>query len=76
MPEVAKPFELRERTDDKLPYDPKAVRGGRPEAELKQEPGASAPAPEPNEPAASEAIQPELSTVPDAHEEQNVITHG
>jgi integrase len=27
MPEVAKPFELRERTDDKLPYDPKAVRG-------------------------------------------------
>jgi len=76
MPEVAKPFELRERTDDKLPYDPKAVRGGRPEAELKQEPGTSAPSSEPIEPAASEAIQPELSTVPDAHEEQNVITHG
>ena len=76
MPEVAKPFELRERTDDKLPYDPKAVRGGRSEAELKQEPEASAPSPEPIEPAASEAIQPELSTVPDAHEEQNVITHG
>ena len=31
MPEIAKPFELRERTDDKLPYDPKAVRGGKPE---------------------------------------------
>jgi type IV secretory pathway TraG/TraD family ATPase VirD4 len=76
MPEVAKPFELRERTDDKLPYDPKTVRGGRPEAELKQEPEASAPAPEPNEPATSEVIEPELSTVPDAHEEQNVITHG
>ena len=76
MPEVAKPFELRERTDDKLPYDPKAARGGRPEAELKQEPEASAPTPEPNEPATSEVIEPELSTVPDAHEEQNVITHG
>ena len=76
MPEVAKPFELRERTDDKLPYDPKAARGGRPEAELKQEPEASASTPEPNEPATSEVIEPELSTVPNAHEEQNVITHG
>ncbi len=76
MPEVAKPFELRERTDDKLPYDPKAARGGRPEAELKQEPEAIAPTPEPNEPATSEVIEPELSTVPNAHEEQNVITHG
>jgi type IV secretory pathway TraG/TraD family ATPase VirD4 len=76
MPGVAKPFELRERTDDKLPYDPKAVRVGRPEMELKQEPEASAPSPEPNEPAASEAIQPELSAVPDGYEEQSVITHG
>lgn len=76
MPEVAKPFELRKRTNDKLPYDPKALRGGRPEAELKQEPETSAPSSEPIEPAASEAVQPELSAVPDAHEEQNVITHG
>src|SRR5580698_1352099 len=48
MPEIAKPFELRERPDDKLPYDPKNIRGGRPEAfpvELKQEPEASAPPP-------------------------------
>ncbi len=74
MPEIAKPFELRERPDDKLPYDPKAVHGG--SQELQQVPVASAPSPEPNEPATSEAIQPELSIVPDAHEEQNVITHG
>jgi type IV secretory pathway TraG/TraD family ATPase VirD4 len=74
MPEIAKPFELRERPDDKLPYDPKAVRGSG--QELQQVPEASAPSPEPNEPATSEVIQPELSVVPDAHEEQNVITHG
>ena len=29
MPEVAKPFELRERPDDKLPYDPKDGTRGR-----------------------------------------------
>ncbi len=34
---------------------PKRLRGGRPEAELKQEPEASAPSSEPIEPAASEA---------------------
>ncbi len=45
MAEVAEPFELRERKDDKLPYDPKAMRGGRPEAELKQEPETATPAP-------------------------------
>ncbi|ADV83167.1 type IV secretion system DNA-binding domain-containing protein [Terriglobus saanensis] len=74
MPEIAKPFELRERKDDKLPYDPKTVRSHRPLTELKQEPEASAPAP--IEPVASEAIEPEISAVPAEHEEQNVITHG
>ena len=75
MPEIAKPFELRERPDDKLPYDPKAIRSG--SQELQQVPEASAHAsPQPNEPATSEVIQPELSVIPDAHEEQNVITHG
>jgi len=76
MPEVAKPFEPQERADDKLPYESKAVPGGRPGAELKQEPEGSATSPEPIETAASKAIQPELSTVVDLHEEQNVITHG
>ncbi len=79
MPEIAKPFELRERPDDKLPYDPKNIRSGKPEAssaELKQEPEPSAPPPTPNEPATSQAVQPELSFTADVHEEQNVITHG
>ena len=47
MPEVAKGFELRERPDDKLPYDPEKMRRARSEAspaELKQEPEAPAPA--------------------------------
>jgi type IV secretory pathway TraG/TraD family ATPase VirD4 len=76
MPEVAKPFELRERTDDKLPYNPKAVRGSRPKAELKQEPEPSAPAPEPNEPAAVQSIQHETVVTPDVHEEQATVHDG
>ncbi|WP_213803169.1 type IV secretion system DNA-binding domain-containing protein [Granulicella sp. dw_53] len=79
MPEIAKPFELRERPDDKLPYDPKNIRSGKPEPsspELKQEPKPSAPTPTPNEPATSQAVQPELPLTTDVHEEQNVITHG
>ena len=79
MPEIAKPFELRERPDDKLPYDPKNIRTGKPEAssaELKQEPEPSAPPSTPNEPATSQAMQQELSLTADVHEEQNVITHG
>jgi len=76
MPEVAKPFELRERTDDKLPYDPKALRGSRPEAELKQEPEPYAPAPEPNEPAAAQSIEPENIVTPEAHEEHAAVHDG
>ncbi len=39
MPEVAKGFELRERPDDKLPYDLRKLRGTEAShAELKQEP--------------------------------------
>jgi hypothetical protein len=79
MPEIAKPFELRDRPDDRLPYDNKNIRRGRPDAspeELKQAPEPSAPLPETNEPATSEAVQPDLSLVSEVHEEQNVITHG
>lgn len=70
MPEIAKPFELRERPDDKLPYVPKSICSDRREPsleELKQEPGASAPTPQmppplpqPNEAAAIEEIEPEV----------------
>jgi hypothetical protein len=76
MPEIAKPFELRERPDDKLPYDPKNMRSEISPAELKQEPEAAAPPPEPNQPGTSKTVQPELSLTADVHEEQNVITHG
>jgi len=76
MAEVAEPFELRERKDDKLPYDPKAMRGGRPEAELKQEPETATPAPAPNEPSAAQAIQPEPMAIPDAHEEHVAVQDG
>ena len=41
MPEVAKGFELRQRADDKLPFDPKTRRNGEtelPSSELKQVP--------------------------------------
>ncbi len=79
MPEIAKPFELRERPDDKLPYDPKAIRGNNPEtspAELKQEPEATAP-PEPqsqpNAPAAVQELQQE-TTLPDDTSEQQSLT--
>jgi type IV secretory pathway TraG/TraD family ATPase VirD4 len=79
MPEIAKPFELRERPDDKLPYDPKTVRSGSPAtppAELKQEPEVPAspePQPQPNSPAAVQELQQE-TTLPDDISEQQSLT--
>ena len=77
MPEIAKPFELRERPDDKLPYDPRTARSGSPAtppAELKQEPEAPAP-PEsqPNAPATAQELQQE-TTLPDDTSEQQSLT--
>ena len=81
MPEIAKPFELRERPDDKLPYDPKNIRGGRPEvspAELKQvpEPSAPPPEPQPNVPAAMQEIQQETTVSDDTSEQQSLTFKG
>ena len=81
MPEIAKPFELRERPDDKLPYDPKHIRGVRPEespAELKQEPETSAPPPEPqpNVPAAVQEIQQETLVSDETTEQQSLTFKG
>jgi hypothetical protein len=79
MPEIAKPFELRERPDDKLPYAPKTIRGSSPEtapAELKQEPEAPTPSdsqPQPNAPATVREIQQE-ATLPDDTSEQQSLT--
>ncbi len=71
MTEIAKPFELRERPDDKLPYDPQKVRDGAEASpmELKPEPQPAAPQPQTNEPAAGQKIQPEPAA--EAHD-QNV----
>jgi len=47
MPEIAEGFELRERPNEKLPYDPLHVQGAEPNPELKQAPE-DAPASQPN----------------------------
>jgi type IV secretory pathway TraG/TraD family ATPase VirD4 len=82
MPEIAKPFELRERPEDKLPYDPKAVRSSSPAiapAELKQEPEPPAPSDpqsQPNAPAAAHEIQPETIVSDDTSEQQALTFKG
>jgi Type IV secretion-system coupling protein DNA-binding domain len=83
MPQIAKPFELRERPDDKLPYDPKNIRGSRSEAlnsELAQKPEANALPPEtqpqPNAPAAVKDIQQEAIIPDDASEQQTLTFKG
>ena len=76
MPVVANGFELRERQDDKLPYDPKRMCA--PEAspvELKQEPEAVAPVPTDGI-ATVEKIEPEPAIVPDTDERQDLILRG
>lgn len=76
MPVVANGFELRERLDDKLPYDPKRMRA--PEAspaELRQVPAASAPV-QSDGIAAVEQIEPEPAIAPDADDTQNLILRG
>ena len=76
MPVVASGFELRERPDDKLPYDPKQMRPAEASrAELQQVPEPSAPlqndgiAPVPQ-------IEPEPAIPPAAEDTQNLILRG
>jgi type IV secretory pathway TraG/TraD family ATPase VirD4 len=76
MPVVANGFELRERSDDKLPYNPKRTRT--PEAspmELKQEPEAAASTPTDGI-ATVEQIEPEPAIAPDTDERQDLILRG
>jgi hypothetical protein len=78
MPEIAKGFELRERPDDKLPYDPKKMRGNETDAsstELKQVPETSVPA-QADALATAHQIEPEAVIVPEADEQQNLILRG
>jgi hypothetical protein len=75
MPEVAKGFVLRERPDEKLPYDPSHVRSGEPNTELKQVPE-DTPTSQPNALPVVQQIEPEPTVAPDADEQQNLITRG
>ena len=78
MPEIAKGFVLRERLDDKLPYDPKKMRDGEGEpsaTELKQVPEASAPGQSDELPTAHQ-VEPEAAIIPDTDEQQNLILRG
>lgn len=76
MPVVANGFELRERQDDKLPYDPKRMQATEASpAELKQEPEASVPA-QTDGIAAVEQIEPEPAITPDTDDRQDLILRG
>jgi hypothetical protein len=76
MPVVANGFELRERPDDKLPYDPKRMQTPEaPPVELKQEPEAAAPATTDGI-ATVEQIEPEPAIAPDTDERQDLILRG
>jgi type IV secretory pathway TraG/TraD family ATPase VirD4 len=76
MPEIAKGFELRERPDDKLPYDPKKMRETEASpAKLKQAPEVSVPT-QADELATAHQVEPETAIVPDADEQQNLILRG
>jgi len=78
MPEVATGFELRERPQDKLPYDPEKMRRANADAspaELKQEPEAPVPA-QADAQSAAHQIEPESAVVPNADEQQNLILRG
>jgi hypothetical protein len=76
LPVVARGFELRERPDDKLPFDPKPLR--RAEAspeELRQVPEASAPT-QTDGITAVEQIEPEPAISPETEGTQNLILRG
>jgi type IV secretory pathway TraG/TraD family ATPase VirD4 len=76
MPVVADGFDLRERPDDKLPYDPKRMQPAEASpAELRQAPEASVSA-QPDGIAAIEQIEPEPAIAPDADDTQNLILRG
>ncbi len=79
LPEIATDFELRDRPDDKLPYDPKNIRGSKSKpspAELKQQPEASG-APQKKQPRQKPEIQQqEPAAVSDATGQQNLIFRG
>jgi type IV secretory pathway TraG/TraD family ATPase VirD4 len=75
MPEIAEGFELRERPNEKLPYDPLHVQGAEPNPELKQAPE-DAPASQPNNLPIVQQIEPGAAIEPDIDEQQSLIFRG
>lgn len=78
MPEVAKGFELRERPQDKLPYDPEKIRRANADAspvELKQDPEAPAPT-QADAQATVHQIEAEPAIVPATDDQQSLIIRG
>jgi hypothetical protein len=78
LPVVAKHFELRDRPDDKLPYNPENVGAGTADAspaELKHEPRVAAPQ-WPKEPQLSPETQQQETVAVDARGQQNLIMRG
>jgi len=76
MPVVASGFELRERLDDKLPFDPKRLQSAElPSAELRQVPEDSVTT-QSDGIAAVEQIEPQPSFSPEAEDTQNLILRG
>ncbi len=76
MPVVANGFELRERQDDKLPYEPKRMQATETApAELKQVPEAPVPT-QTDGISAVEQIEPEPAITPDTDDRQDLILRG
>ena len=77
MPEVANPFELRERPGDKLPYIPKAGPGtAELTPELRPFAAPAEPPPQPNVRAAAHERRQETTLQDDPHEQQALTFKG
>jgi len=75
MPEIAEGFELRERPNEKLPYDPLHVQGAEPNPELKQVPE-DVPSSQPNNLPIVQQIEPGPAIEPDIDAQQSLIFRG
>jgi len=75
MPIVADGFELRERPDDKLPFDPKRSRSSESRMELKQVPDTPVST-SPDVVTGPVQIQPAPAITPDSDDTQNLILRG
>jgi type IV secretory pathway TraG/TraD family ATPase VirD4 len=76
MPAVANGFELRERPNDRLPYDPKRMRATEASpTELRQAPEASVTS-QSDGIATFEQIEPQPAIAPDTDDTQNLILRG